>query len=92
MENQKIKSLDEFKGWFTHGIWVIMLDGKPMRGYNQNAFDTKAGASSSLSHALRYDCKNYGFKTAKEMREALTKEGRLEIVNLQEVLYGTDSE
>lgn len=68
------------------GCWVTILDGEMVRPHNKVACETKGAISSSFSQGLNYYkvYLDYGFSSAKEMKEALIKSGRLEFKNLLE--------
>lgn len=68
------------------GCWVTILDGEMVKPHNKVTCETKGAISSSFSQGLNYYkvYLDYGFKSSKEMKEALIESGRLKFKNLLE--------
>lgn len=64
-------------------VYVIILDERIISGFNQCAFITKGRAKSSMNLLLENYSKSNGFKSGKELREYLEKEGRLKYKKIE---------
>ena len=64
--------------------YFIQLDGQATDGASyQMTYGSIGAARNSVNQLFKYDYHKYGFKSAKEMREYLEKEGRLLYIEIQ---------